>query len=88
MQLVMIGAYIAGLYAVCSNTISLSLLRKLTEIQSTYHSFGLKFDPNYQEYLLFGRMRKFDLSEQLINELKAELAAEKERLVEGGGLLP
>lgn len=62
----MISLYVAGLLAVTHNTISLPLLRKLTEIQSTYHSFGLKFDPNYQEYLLFSRMRKFDISEALI----------------------
>ena len=88
MQMVMIGIYVAGLYAVCSNTISLSLLRKLTEIQSTYHSFGLKFDHNYQESLLFSRMRKFDLSEELIQEIKRELEAERKKLVENGGLLP
>jgi hypothetical protein len=70
----MIATYITGLTLVCSNTISFKLLQKLTEIQSTYHSFGLKFDPNYQEYLLFGRMRKFDISEALIDEIKAELA--------------
>jgi hypothetical protein len=84
----MIGLYLAGLTAVSSNTISLPLLQKLTEIQSTYHSFGLKFDPNYQDYLLFSRMRKFDLSEPLIEEIKAELGAEKDRLIKGGGLLP
>lgn len=63
----MIGIYLAGLTLVCSNTISFPLLQKLTEIQSTYHSFGLKFDPNYQDYLLFTRMRRFDISETLIN---------------------
>jgi thermostable 8-oxoguanine DNA glycosylase len=84
----MIGIYSAGLALVCSRTISLSLLQKLTEIQSTYHSFGLKFDPNYQDYLLFSRMRKFDLSEAIIEEIKAELAAERERLVKTGGMLP
>jgi hypothetical protein len=84
----MIGIYIAGLTAVSRNTISLALLQKLTEIQSTYHSFGLKFDPNYQDYLLFSRMRKFDLSEELIQEIKAELGEEKERLIKTGGLLP
>jgi hypothetical protein len=62
----MISIYMAGFYLVCNNTISLSLLRKLTEIQSTYHSFGLRFDPMYQEHLLFSRMRKFDVSETLI----------------------
>ena len=84
----MIGLYLGGLALVCSNTVSLALLRKLTEIQSTYHSFGLKFDPNYQDYLLFNRMRKFQLSETLIDEIKAELAAERERLIRTGGLLP
>lgn len=39
----MISIYLAGLLLVCYNTITLSHLRKLTEIQSTYHSFGLKF---------------------------------------------
>ncbi len=62
----MIAAYVGGLTLICSNTISFSLLKKLTEIQSTYHSFGLKFDPNYQDHLLFSRMRKFDISESLI----------------------
>jgi hypothetical protein len=62
----MISIYLAGLLLVCYNTITLSHLRKLTEIQSTYRSFGLKFDPNYQEHLLFSRMRKFEISEGLI----------------------
>lgn len=84
----MIAAYAAGLAVVCNNTISLATLRKLTEIQSTYHSFGLKFDPNYQEHLLFSRMRKFDLSEELIAEIKAELQLERQRLISAGGLLP
>lgn len=84
----MIAAYAAGLAIVCNNTISLATLRKLTEIQSTYHSFGLKFDPNYQEHLLFSRMRKFDLSEELITEIKAELQLERQRLISAGGLLP
>lgn len=84
----MIGIYVGGLVAVSSNTISLPLLQKLTEIQSTYHSFGLKFDPNYQDHLLFSRMRKFDLSETLIDEIKAELKAEKERLILNKGMLP
>lgn len=84
----MIAIYLGGLYFVSNNTFSLELLRKLTEIQSTYHSFGLKFDPNYQDYLLFDRMRKFDVSESLIQEIKAELQAEKQHLIATGGLLP
>lgn len=84
----MIAAYAAGLALVCHNTVSLAALRKLTEIQSTYHSFGLKFDPNYQEHLLFSRMRKFDLPEELIEEIRTELQLERQRLVSAGGLLP
>ncbi len=59
----MISLYLAGLFAICHNTISFPLLSKLTEIQTTYEAFGLKFDPSYQERLLYNRMRKFDLSE-------------------------
>lgn len=58
----MISLYIAGLVTLSYKTISFDLLQKLTEIQATYHSFGLKFDPSYQEHLLFSRMRKFDIS--------------------------
>ena len=69
----MISVYLLGLYGICYNRISLDLLRKLTEIQSTYHSFGLKFDPNYQDYLLFSRMKKFDVSDTTIQAIKEEL---------------
>ena len=73
MQIIMFGLYAAGLYAVCYNRITIEQVKKLTEIQTLYHSFSLRFDPNYQDYLLFSRMRRFDLSEQLIEEVKEEL---------------
>jgi hypothetical protein len=67
----MVSLYLVGLVVVCHNTISFSRIRKLTEIQSSLDSFGLRFDPNYQDHLLFSRMRKFELSESLIDEIKA-----------------
>lgn len=55
----MISLYSLGLYFICQDRITLPHIRKLTEIQTTLDSFGLRFDPNYQEYLLFARMRRF-----------------------------
>ena len=88
MQLAMFGLYAAGLYGVCYNRISIDQVKKLTEIQTLYHSFSLRFDPNYQDHLLFSRMKRFDLSEQLIEEVRAEIETEKRRLIEEGGILP
>ena len=88
MQLAMFGLYAAGLYAICYNRISIEQVKKLTEIQTLYHSFSLRFDPNYQDYLLFSRMKRFDLSEQLIEEVRTEIETEKQRLIQEGGILP
>ena len=69
----MVGIYAVGLWAVCHDRITLELLRKYTEVESTFHAFGLKFDPSYQEHLIFTRMRHFDLPESLIEEVREEL---------------
>ena len=69
----MFGVYAVGLWAVCRDRITLELLRKYTEVESTFLAFGMKFDPSYQEHLIFTRMRYFDLPESLIEEVREEL---------------
>ena len=72
-QLLMFGLYTVGLWAVCRDRITIDLLRKYTEVESTFLAFGLKFDPNYQDHLIFTRMRQFNLPESLIDEVREEL---------------
>lgn len=77
------GIYIVGLLAVGSATLPISTFKKYCELQEAKSSFTFTYDPFYQEMLLFRKMKKFGLSDSLIDEIRAELNSKRDELIEG-----
>lgn len=71
------GLYIAGFLVVGYYMMPIYVFKKYTEIQEALHSFEIKYDPFYQEMMLFRKMRKFGLSDGLISDVKVDLERQK-----------
>lgn len=74
------------MYLLVSNIFPFEIFYKLSEIESKIHSFAIIYDTFYQETMLFAKMRKFGLSEELIGEIKKELNNKREQLEKVNGL--
>ena len=65
------------MYLLVKNVFPFEIFYKLSEIESKIHSFAIRYDTFYQETMLFAKMRKFGLSEDLIGEIRQELDNKK-----------
>ncbi len=58
----MVGFVIVGYF-----TMPISVFRKYCQLQQALHTFEIKYDPFYQEVLLYRKMKKFGLSDSLVS---------------------
>ena len=76
------GLYIGGWFLVVPYTLSVRNFQKYNEIESALSAFTVRYDPYYQEYLLFMKMKEFGISGQLIEDIKRDLASSKQKLID------
>lgn len=76
------GIYLASFVVVGSYLLPLSTFKKFCELQEAKNINGFIFDPFYQEILLFRKMKKFGLSDSLVEEVRMELNQRKNSLIE------
>ena len=77
------GIYLASFVIVGNYLLPLSTFKKFCELQEAKNINGFIFDPFYQEMLLFRKMKKFGLSDSLIDEVRMEINDRKNSLIEG-----